>query len=314
MAIVGQRTELTFVESSIPDLGTAVLDENFPDVDLALRRGRHIDRDDGPWYTFLVEAQDVLEPFYRRFGCELVRRTDGYFYLLPSGEKLGRRQLSTSEMVVGQGLALLYLDPQTMQTGGHIDRNTLLAHLAAILGSEGLATAMGHKSKRADERIAQQVVRRKVGGALRRLAQLGFIELANDERLRLRAALMRFAEPVRGVGSPEHALERLIAQGEVVLGEGEDDLTDPDDPESERDDEDDVGDPIDDPERRHPEEDSGDLERVAQDEESRDDPEPPHPEHSADPEAMARESVDVPDRQTTFENLDEIEDLDAFDP
>ncbi|WPB76777.1 chromosome partition protein MukE [Archangium violaceum] len=49
-------------------------DEHFPDVDLALRRGRHIGRDDGTAYDFLVDELDQLEPFYRRVGCELVRR------------------------------------------------------------------------------------------------------------------------------------------------------------------------------------------------------------------------------------------------
>ncbi len=38
--------------------------EPFPDVDLSLRRGRHVDRDDGEWYTFLIDAHEWLEAFY----------------------------------------------------------------------------------------------------------------------------------------------------------------------------------------------------------------------------------------------------------
>jgi chromosome partition protein MukE len=53
-------------------------------VDIALRRGRHIDLDDSEWFAFLTEAQPFLEAFYRRFGCELIKVEDGYFYLLPS--------------------------------------------------------------------------------------------------------------------------------------------------------------------------------------------------------------------------------------
>jgi hypothetical protein len=34
--------------------------------------------------------------------------------------------------------------------------------------------------------------------------------------------LLRFAEPVRGRGSPAEALERLVARGELVLGDGAD--------------------------------------------------------------------------------------------
>ena len=85
-------------------LGDVVADELFPDLDLALRRGRHIDREDTLWYTFLVDAQALLEAFYRRFGCELIHPADGYFYLLPTGDKLGRRHLSVPEMLVGQAL------------------------------------------------------------------------------------------------------------------------------------------------------------------------------------------------------------------
>jgi len=58
--------------------------------------------------------------------------------------------------------------------------------------------------------------------ALRRLATLGFVELLEADSLRLRAGLLRFAEPVRGRGSPAEALERLVARGELVLGDGED--------------------------------------------------------------------------------------------
>ena len=85
-------------------LGDAVLDENFPAVDLALRRGRHIDRDDVAWFGFLSDAADVLEPFYRRFGAELVYRSDGFYYLLPTNEGLTTRHLSVAEMLVGQAV------------------------------------------------------------------------------------------------------------------------------------------------------------------------------------------------------------------
>lgn len=71
--------------SSFQSLEEAISDEHFPEVDLTLRRGRHVGRDDGTAYDYLVDALDHLEPFYRRFGCELMQRADGYFYLLPSG-------------------------------------------------------------------------------------------------------------------------------------------------------------------------------------------------------------------------------------
>jgi chromosome partition protein MukE len=198
-------------------LEDAVLDESFPDVDLALRRGRHIDRDDGAWYVFLVEAEGHLAPFYQRFGCELVHRADGYYFLLPTGDRLGRRHLSFAEMLVGQALTLLYLDPSTVQQGGRTTREQLFAQLASTMGSEALVRSLNPPRKRYDERVAEETARGKLNEALRRLSTLGFVELVDGDALRLRPALMRFAEPVRGTASPDEALERLVQAGEAVF-------------------------------------------------------------------------------------------------
>lgn len=203
--------------------------EAFPDVDLALRRGRHIDRDDTDWYAFLVDASAVLEPFYRRYGCELIHKSDGYFYLLPTEERLGRRHLSSTEMLVGQALALLWLDPATVELGGFVTRDQVLAQLAGVMGAESLVRAMNPTRRRRDERVEQETVRTKVQEALRRLASLGFVEIAEESRVRLRPALMRFAEPVRGAAAPEVALERLVAEGEFVRVEEEGAAPDADD-------------------------------------------------------------------------------------
>jgi len=204
------------------ELSQVVEHELFPDVDLALRRGRHIDREDGAWYGFLSDAQALLEQFYRRYGAELVQRTDGFFFLLPSGDKLGRRHLSPSEMLVGQGLTLLYLEPATVEQGGVTTRDQLLGQLSASMGDEQLMLAFNAKKKRNDERVAQEQVRARVSEAIRRLAGLGFVELLPDDRIRLRSSLLRFAEPVRGGTSELEALSRLVASGEVALT-GDDD-------------------------------------------------------------------------------------------
>lgn len=191
--------------------------EPFPDVDLALRRGRHVDASDGEGYTFLMDAQTLLEGFYARYGCELVHKTDGYFYLLPTDDRLGRRHLSSAEMLVGQALTLLYLDPKAVEHGGVITRELVLAELAGALGTEAFLRAMNPKRKRYDARIAEETARAKVGEALRRLAALGFIDTDEEANLRLRPALMRFAEPVRGGAEPAKALARLVEEGELVL-------------------------------------------------------------------------------------------------
>lgn len=221
--------------SSFQCLEEAVTDEHFPEVDVALRRGRHVGRDDGTAYDYLVDALDHLEPFYRRFGCELVQRADGYFYLLPTGDRLGRRQLSAGEMLVGQTLALMYLDPATLRHGGMVQRETLLQRLAGLLGTEALVRTLNPRRRKFDERIAAETVRTKVAEALRRLTDLGFIDSIDEVMLRLRPALMRFAEPVRDLSDQNAALERLVKCGEVALGhpdeEGGDDGNDRNGPE-----------------------------------------------------------------------------------
>lgn len=201
--------------SAFERLEDVVLDDLFPAVDLALRRGRHVGREDDAEYSFLVDALDHLEALYRRFGAELVHKSDGYFYLLPVGDRLRRSALSAGEMLVGQALALLYLDPSSLQTGGVVEREAVLQRLSASIGTDGLQRVLHPQQRRFDERVAAETVRKKVAQALRGLADLGFVDLVDDERLRLRPALTRFAEPVRSATDPQAALALLVARGEV---------------------------------------------------------------------------------------------------
>lgn len=201
-------------------LEAVVQDDLFPDVDLALREGRHIASDEPATYGFVREAQAFLEPFYRRYSCELVQANDGYFYLRPSGDRLGRRHLSAGEMLVGQALALLYLDPATVQSGGAALRGHVVELLDNLVGKDKLVQALNRRrsGKRA-ERVAQELVRKEIDHALRTLARLGFIEILEGERLRLRPSILRFAEPVRGTGDPAAELQRLIERREAVTVE-----------------------------------------------------------------------------------------------
>jgi chromosome partition protein MukE len=205
------------VTSRFGSLEEVIQDPAFPNVDIALRRGRHIDRDDGDWYLFIHDAQDHLEKLYRRYGCELVTQSDGYFYLLPTGEQLSRRQLGAGEMLVGQTLALQYLDPATIQSAGVMAGEHLLTRLVGLVGDRELAQACEPRRRRFDdERVVHDIIRKRVAEAVRRLAALGFVELIDDERIRLRSPLLRFADPVRGLQDVNAAMERLIARGEVI--------------------------------------------------------------------------------------------------
>ena len=202
-------------------LQDVVLDPDFPALDMALRRGRHIDRDDASWYALLIDAQEHLEALYRRYACELIYKSDGYFFLLPSGEQLPRRQLAIGDMLVGQALALLYLDPASLERGGLVTREQVIEQLVSVLGTDALIATFLPKRRRQDEQVAQRQVRAKIAEALRRLCNLGFAESQAEEQLRLRPALLRFAEPVRGLAQPGEALAQLISQGEVALTDPE---------------------------------------------------------------------------------------------
>ena len=198
-------------------LEEVIQDPIFPEVDLALRAGRHVDPDDVERHAFLVAAQHLLEPLYLRYGAELIRAPDGFFYLLPRGDRLGRRHLSTGEMLLGQVLALMYLDPATVQAAGVVSRAQALELLSNLVGEQRLIGALNPRRRRHHEHVSHELARKELDRALRSLDALGFIELLDDEKVRLRSPLMRFAEPVRGLAEPAAALERLARRGFVDL-------------------------------------------------------------------------------------------------
>lgn len=198
-------------------LEDVVLDPLFPEVDLALRRGRHIGREDDAAYQLLVDGQVHLEAFYARYGCDLVHRSEGWFYLLPTGDRLGRAHLLAGDMLVGQVLVLLYLDPAAVQRGGVVTRAELLGRLDMLVGTEALARTFRPKQKKFDERVAEETVRTKVAESLRSLEALGFVDLRDGDQIRLRPSLFRFADPVRGREDLGAALERLVREGEIVV-------------------------------------------------------------------------------------------------
>jgi chromosome partition protein MukE len=201
-------------------LQDVVVDPIFPEVDVALRRGRHFTADDGDPYHFLVDAHPFLQDLYARFQCELVR-ADGYFFLLPTGDRLGARHLTIGEMLIGQALALVRLDPTSLKTGSVVPRAQVLELLAGLVGRERLVRALNPRRKNpADERVAQENARRELDRAVRALVDLGFLDALDGDQLRVRAPVMRFAEPVVGIEDTAEGLRALIARGGAVLLDG----------------------------------------------------------------------------------------------
>jgi hypothetical protein len=88
---------------------------------------RHVDRDDFAG-TLLTDAQGTWA-FYRRYG-ELIHKADGYFYLLPSGEKLSRRQLGAGDMLVSLAL-LCSIRRRSSGAAGHVGTDAQLASCSA---------------------------------------------------------------------------------------------------------------------------------------------------------------------------------------
>ncbi len=205
------------MEPPYPTLQAVIEDQNFPRADTALRRGRHIDQDDVELYAFLADAQAWLEPYYRRFGLELIRIEDGYFYLLPTRATVLRRKLSAGAMLTGQAMALLRLDPSLVETAGVVQKKQVVEMLANLVGEERLLSALNPRLTRRSAMLDPDRIRTELDKGLRALEEMGFLDRRGDEELRLRTPLLRFADPVRTLADPSAALSEMMARGEIEM-------------------------------------------------------------------------------------------------
>lgn len=206
-------------------LAEVIDDELFPTVDLRLRKGHHIDDLDLDHFTFLEDARPFLEDFYDRYGCDLIRSVDAYYYLLPRGEQLGGKKLSAAAMLVGQTLCLLRMDPATLQTSWRVERVRVLELLDQFVGAERLGRALNpRRRKQRSKAVKEEEIRKDVDGAITQLARLGFVDVERDA-LRLRASLLRFLEPVVTLDRPDSAMRDLLRHGFIEDGDDGEDET-----------------------------------------------------------------------------------------
>ena len=201
-------------EAAFANLTDVVRDEVFPFVDLRLREGGHIDDLDLDEFTFLEDARPFLEEFYDHFGCDLVRSVDGYYYLQTRGDRLGHRQLPAAEMLVGQALCLLRMDPATLRTSWRVERVRVLELLDQLVGPERLGRALNPRRGTRSKAVNEEKIREEVYGAINTLARLGFVAV-DEDTLRLRASLLRFLEPLTDQPRPMDALGELVRTGRV---------------------------------------------------------------------------------------------------
>jgi chromosome partition protein MukE len=201
-------------------LEEVVMDPLFPEIDHRLRTGAHIDMDDIRSYELLLQAEPFLQPFYEGYGCRMVHGQEGYYYLLSEGDLLGRHRLSSAEMLVGQVLALLRMDPSYLKTTGRVPLDHILSHLEMLLGRQRLAELLAPRARGRDAETDNRKIREAVDKAVNGLARLGFLIVERTSGNVLpRKSIMRFADPVRESGDPAAALEDLVRRGEAGLEE-----------------------------------------------------------------------------------------------
>jgi chromosome partition protein MukE len=201
-------------------LADAIADTLFPEIDVRLREGSHISREDHHRFEFLSRSFDVLLGFYERYGYDLHRAEAGFFYLRPlSGTR--RRTMTVAEMLVGQTLALLFLDPRIFMTDRRVTRTTLRETLDQLVGVEALRTRVLKRNIRNQRAVAMEI-RAEIDRALRSLERLGFVQLEGDDRIELRSSLLRFTEVVRSSADTASSLARLVREGELAADPEED--------------------------------------------------------------------------------------------
>lgn len=200
-------------------------DPLFPQVDVLLRSGSHIDMDDIKRYEFVEATAPYLEDFYSRYRCSLVHGPEGYYYLLSEGTMLGKKRLGAPEMLVGQVLALMRMDPANLTTAGRVRVDQILSTLEMIMGQEGLCDTLAPRRRGRDLAKDSEKVREAVGKAMQTLKRLGFVAISDGEVLP-KVSIARFMDPVRDQSDIMGSLEELVRSGKVLMGEepaGDDD-------------------------------------------------------------------------------------------
>ena len=203
-------------------LEETILDPLFPELDHKLRSGYHVSMDDIRAYEFLLQAEPHLQTFYSGYRCRLVHGQEGYFYLLSEGELFGRHRLSAPEMLLGQVLALMRMDPAYLKSSGRIPKDHVLSTLEMFVGQQRLTQRLAPRSRGQDRETDNRKIREEVDRALAGLARLGFVDKISDgTELLPRKAIMRFVDPVRQAEDIETALQRLAQTGGVDIEEND---------------------------------------------------------------------------------------------
>ncbi|OOF35663.1 chromosome partition protein MukE [Rodentibacter heidelbergensis] len=199
-------------------LATAIANPLFPTVDSLLRSGRHISTEHLDNHAFLMDFQNELDGFYRRYNVELIRAPEGFFYLRPKATTLiARSVLSELEMLVGKVLCYLYLSPERLAQQGIFSAQEVYDELLNLADESKLLKAVNQRSSGSD--LDKQKLAEKVRAAIGRLRRLGMIQTVGEQnsgKFTISEAVFRFGAEVRSGDDPLEAQIRLIRDGEAA--------------------------------------------------------------------------------------------------
>lgn len=199
-------------------LAAAIANPLFPAVDSLLRAGWHISLDQLDNHAFLMDFQNELDGFYRRYNVELIRAPEGFFYLRPKATTLIARSVLTElEMLVGKVLCYLYLSPERLAQQGIFSMQEVYDELFNLADEGKLLKAVNQRSSGSD--LDKQKLAEKVRAALTRLRRLGMIHTVGEQnsgKFTISEAVFRFGAEVRSGDDPLEAQLRLIRDGEAA--------------------------------------------------------------------------------------------------
>lgn len=201
-----------------PKLAAAIANPIFPALDSQLRAGRHINLQSLDEHAFLMDFQNELELFYRRYNVELIRAPEGFFYLRPKATTLiARSAMSEMEMLVGKVLCYLYLSPERLAQQGIFHYDDVYEELLNLADETKLMKAVNPRSTGSD--LDKVKLAEKVAGALRRLARIAIIVRVGDQNSKkfiISESVFRFGADVRTSDNFREAQLRLIRDGEAT--------------------------------------------------------------------------------------------------
>ncbi|MGF1723236.1 chromosome partition protein MukE [Photobacterium nomapromontoriensis] len=209
---------LTNIEEFMPEkLAKAIANPLFPALDNALRSGRHISSEDLDNHALLIEFEQELVLFYKRYHADLVRAPEGFVYLRPRSTSLiSRSVLAEIDMLVGKVLCFLYLSPERLAHEGIFTNQELFDELMTLADEKKLMKLVTNRATGSD--LDREKLYDKVKTSLRRLRRLGMIiPIGDNGKFRISESVFRFGADVRAGDDMREAQIRLIRDGEAVV-------------------------------------------------------------------------------------------------